>query len=223
MKQIKENTLAVSFVCPTDVVEGQPVVITDDLEVAAISGAADDGLVGNVAAHEAGAASCTVSTRFRERRDDRVADQTDAPDVGPFVYDDAGAVIGYVEASHVNLPAGLVIKKPATMEIYCSKQGPFTITGSTNDGFKMQIGGELADTITLAAGSDLTAAEIATDINGKISYGTVVALPGNRLKIVADSPYQNIAIQTVANDCYSTLGLLVADNQCSLVVETLEY
>lgn len=223
MKQIKEDTLGVSFVCPTDIEIGEPVVITDDLEVAAISGAADDNHIGNVVAHEAGEATCTVSTKFRERRDDRVADETDAPPVGPFVYASDGDVIEYVEASHVNLPAGIIIKKPDVCEIYCALPGPYTITGSSNDGFKLQVGGQLADDIVLAAGTDLTAAQIATDMNGKLNYGTVVALPGNRLKIVADNPYEDLDIQATTNDCYATLGLTVGETQCPLVVETLEY
>ena len=223
MKQIKENTLAVSFVCPTDIEIGEPVVISDDLTVAAISGAADDRLVGNVVAHEAGEAVCTVSTRFRERRDDRVADETDAPPVGPFVYDDAGAVIEYVEASHDKLPAGLLISRPPVVSIEGTEKETFDITLSTNDAFKIKIGAGSSQQDVLAAGTGKTAAQIAADINGKTTDLTCSATTDGRLVITADDPYADIEIETVAANCYATLGLTVGVTHCSLVVETLEY
>jgi hypothetical protein len=223
MHQIKEDTLAISFVCPTTIDIGDPVVISDDLTVAAIAGTAEDGLVGNVVQHEADAAVCTVSTRFRARRDDRVADETDAPPVGPFVYAADGDVIEYVEASHDHLPAGLIISKPPALAIEGTVQELFTITGSSNDGFSIKVGGGASQPITLAAGADKTAAQIATDINGKTTDITCSATDDGRLVITADAAYNDLEIETVANDCYSTLGLTIAVNHCSLVVETLEY
>lgn len=223
MKQVKENTLAVSFVCPTDITIGEPVVISDDLTVAAISGAADDCLIGNVCSHEAGEAVCTVSTRFRERRDDRVADETDAPPVGPFVYAADGDVIEYVEASHDKLPAGVIISKPPPLAIKGTVKEPFTITLDTNDDFTITVGAGSSQPIALAAGTDLTAAQIATDINGKTTDITCSADDWGYLVITADDPYADLELEAATYPCYATLGLEVGVNHCSLVVETLEY
>ena len=73
MKQKLSDVLAIELICPTTVEVGDVVVISDDKEVAAISGAGALTIVGTVCAHKASATVCTVETRFRERRDDRLA------------------------------------------------------------------------------------------------------------------------------------------------------
>jgi len=104
MYQKRSEVLAVKFTCPTTVGVGDPVVISDDLTVAAISGAGSTSIIGTVCQHLDGAAYCTVETKFRERRDDRVAGAECA--VGPFVFDANGEVIAYDADSHD--PAAIV-------------------------------------------------------------------------------------------------------------------
>ena len=98
MYQKLQDVIAIAVTCPTTVDIGDPVVMSDDNTVAAISGAGEV-VVGVVCQHETGAAVCTIETRFRERRDDRVVGSADCV-VGPFVYDATGDVITYDSASH---------------------------------------------------------------------------------------------------------------------------
>ena len=108
MKQKLSDVLAIEVICPTTVSVGDVVVITDDKEVAAISGAGALTIVGTVCAHKASATVCTVETRFRERRDDRLAGATCA--VGPFVWNASGKAIAYDANTHDPAAiAGLVI------------------------------------------------------------------------------------------------------------------
>lgn len=108
MYQKRSEVLAIRVTCPTTVEIGDVVVIDDDLECAAISGAGSTSILGTVCQHLDEADYCTVETRFRERRDDRLAGAAVA--VGPFVFDAAGKVIAYAPLSHDPAAiAGLVI------------------------------------------------------------------------------------------------------------------
>lgn len=98
MYQKLQDVIAIEVTCPSTVTKGDPVVMSDDNTVAAISGAGQV-IVGTVCVHEADAVVCTIETRFRERRDDRVCG-ADATTVGPFVFDALGKVIAYASASH---------------------------------------------------------------------------------------------------------------------------
>ena len=131
-KQKLQEVLAFNFACADSIAEGQVVEITGDLTVAVPTGAGSLKVVGTVvrkkghlmsnAGNVYGAtpatvtggapAECTVETRFRERRDDRVSGAAVA--VGPFVFDANGAVIAYNASVHS--PAairGLVITHAA--------------------------------------------------------------------------------------------------------------
>lgn len=72
MIQSNNNVLAVRFTCATTVDVGDIVEITADNTVAALSGVSIK-VVGCVVSHAYGATECVVATRFRERRDDRIA------------------------------------------------------------------------------------------------------------------------------------------------------
>lgn len=108
MYQRLSDVLAISVTCPSSVDVGDVVVISDDLTCAAISGAGSTAILGTVCKHLDGETTCTVETRFRERRDDRLAGAQVA--VGPFVWNAAGKAIAYDAASHdPSAIAGLVI------------------------------------------------------------------------------------------------------------------
>ena len=191
MKQ-KINTLAVGFICPAGVVVGQPVKISDDLTVAALDAAGEVGIVGNVAVHLALALSCTVETRFRERRDDRIAAAATA--VGPFVWDADMKVIPYTKQQIASVTG---TEDDATFEV---------IEGS-NDKFKVTIGSGGAQTFTLTPGSARTMDQIVADFAA--ATGFVASKSSGKLKLTATQDNVNIIIGTVTNDAYTLLGFTV--------------
>lgn len=193
MYQRKEKVLAVSVTCPTTVDVGDPVVLYDDLEVKAISAAADNKLLGTVCKHLDGAAVCTVETRFRERRDDRVA----AADigVGPFVWDANGKAVAFTQAFQATVTG--------------TAEETYAITLDTNDHVKVSINGGSGQDITLTAGETRTAAQVAADINAVATGFTADGTTGY-VKLTADNIGEDLAIQTVTHDAYTTLGFTVA-------------
>lgn len=109
MIQELKTVIAVSFSCPSTIEEGDVVEITGDNEVDAISGANSLKVVGSVCAHRYKDTTCTVSTRFLARRDNREAGEDVA--VGPFVFGSGSKVHAYDPENHS--PAaicGLVIR-----------------------------------------------------------------------------------------------------------------
>ena len=109
MIQSNNNVLAVRFTCANTVDVGDIVEITTDNTVAAIS-AASAKIVGCVVSHAYGATECVVATRFRERRDDRVAAENFAA-CAPFYFGADNKV--YLWETGTDKPeviGGLVIK-----------------------------------------------------------------------------------------------------------------
>lgn len=106
MYQKIDNVLAVAFTCAADTLAvGDVVEISADNTVVKRT-LASTKVVGTVAA--AFGTGCTINTRFRERRDDRVAGAAVA--VGPFVWDADGKAIAFASETHsVAAIAGLVI------------------------------------------------------------------------------------------------------------------
>ena len=118
MIQRLREVLAINFACDDSIKEGDIVEITGDLVIAKPTVAGSMKIVGNVCRKKGylnsnannawptpqggvtgGApAECTVETRFRERRDDRVSGAAVA--VGAFVFDANGNVINYVAGTH---------------------------------------------------------------------------------------------------------------------------
>lgn len=108
MKQKLSDVLAVEMVCPTSIAVGDVVIIDDDKEIIKNNAAGSLKIVGTVATHKASATTCVVETKFRERRDDRVAGAACA--VGPFVWDGNMKAIAYDANTHDGAAiAGLVI------------------------------------------------------------------------------------------------------------------
>jgi len=116
MKQRLSDVLAVEFICPTSIEVGDVVVIASSGTVAAISGAGQTTKVGTVCAHTDAAAYCTVETRYRERRDDRLSGAAIA--VGPFVWNAAGKAIAYDSNTHdPSAIAGLAITSASAGDV----------------------------------------------------------------------------------------------------------
>ena len=81
----KSDVLAKKFSCASTINEGDVVEISGAGIVALPSAAASLSIVGTVSIHEKDALFCTVDTKFREYREDRVAGE--AIDAGsPFVH-----------------------------------------------------------------------------------------------------------------------------------------
>lgn len=108
MKQKLSDVLAIELSCPANIAVGDVVTISASKEVIKLAAAGALNIVGTVCVHKNGATSCTIETRFRERRDDRVSGA--AVPVGPFVWDATGKVIAYDANNHDPAAiAGLVI------------------------------------------------------------------------------------------------------------------
>ena len=97
MNQAVQDILAISVACPTDIEDGDVVKISGDYAVVKNTDIGSVNVAGVVCAHIPGAASCTVATRFRERRDDRVAGVAVTP--GGFVWGPLNKVYPYSGAS----------------------------------------------------------------------------------------------------------------------------
>lgn len=114
MEQKLQNVLAVKFTCAGTENKNDVVEITGNNTVAVPSGAGSIKVVGTV--DRIYGTECTVSTRFRERRDDRLSGAAVA--VGPFVFNSAGKVIAYDADTHSPLAVrGLVIKAAGSADL----------------------------------------------------------------------------------------------------------
>ena len=109
MKQKLSDVIAISAACLSTIAVGDVVTISASNTVIKLAAAGSLAIVGTVACHEASALTCTIETRFRERRDDRLSGAAIA--VGPFVWNSAGKAIAYTSVSHDPASiAGLCIK-----------------------------------------------------------------------------------------------------------------
>jgi len=139
MSNNKAPCLAVSFTCPSDIEVGDPVVISSsDYTVAAISAEADVKHIGTVVKHEDSATTCTVETKFRERRDDRTAAAVFAN--GPFVWDATGKAAAYTAES--------------TVSVTGTETGPYAVVTGSNDKIKLNVNGGASQTFTLTAAAN---------------------------------------------------------------------
>lgn len=112
-----DNVLAISMTCQSTDAVGDVVQIKSDLVCEKIDDAGSTKIIGTIVkkitAGEYGwdgaATTCTIETRFRCRRDDRISGAAIA--VGPFVFDADMKAIAYSSASHDPASiAGLCIK-----------------------------------------------------------------------------------------------------------------
>jgi hypothetical protein len=110
MKQRLDNILAVSFTCPAGIAVGDVAIMdTAPKTVKKVDAAGSLKIVGVVSVHFGTDLFCTVDTKYRERRDNRVSGAAIAAP-GPFVFDAAGKVILYNASTHDPAAiAGMVI------------------------------------------------------------------------------------------------------------------
>jgi len=98
MIQKLSDVIAVEMICPADIEIGDVTTISAAKTVIKLAEAGSLKIVGTVCVHQGTDLFCTIETRFRERRDDRVSGASLA--VGPYVYDASGKVINYDAATH---------------------------------------------------------------------------------------------------------------------------
>ncbi|MGC8602144.1 MAG: hypothetical protein ACP5VS_00480 [Desulfomonilaceae bacterium] len=227
MNQGVQDILAISFACPTDIEVGDVVKISGDNAVVKNTDLGSVNVVGVVCAHIPGAASCTVATRFRERRDDRLAGVTVTP--GGFVWGPLNRAYPYSGASCASVTG--------------ANAETFAIVAATSDVVGVKVGGDEVQTFTLTAGAAITAAQIAADIN-PAAVGFVVtvntdgklvftALKVNQtLEITAETHTANTVLGLTAgvtlggsssHDPSAFAGLIIKGASSGSAIETLEY
>lgn len=118
--------------------------------------------------------------------------------------------------------AGLVIKLPAGASVTSTVAGPYDVEQGTNDALKLSVGGGASQDFTLTAGLGRTPQQICDDINATAVGFQAVVVPGSLVKLVAQSPWEAIEIEAVANDAYDTLGFTVGVVAAPTIIETLE-
>jgi hypothetical protein len=197
MKQPNSRTLAVVLACPADIAVGDPVEISGSLACAKPAAAASIKMVGLVEAHALGATECTVWTRFRERRDDRVAAAEVPP--GPFVFDATMKLVKYTGATFGYLLG--------------TATEPFLPVTGVTDTIKCHEEGQSAETFVLAA-TDVTAVLIANKINATALHVVASAVAG-ALKIAAKTLDKDLILEAVTHDDYTELGLTASTGAAS--------
>lgn len=190
MYQEINNVLGVSFSCPTTIAEGDVVEIVDDNEVAAITGFSTN-IVGVVCAHRDSDTTCTVSTRFQRRSDERVAGEDVV--VGPFVFGADNEVYQYI-------PATAATHTGANAET-------FAIVLNTSDVLGVKVGGDEVQSITLTAGATLTAAAIVAEINATAVGFLASETAAHKIKLTATGVNQSLEITAETHSCNTVLGL----------------
>ena len=226
MYQRKGKVLSIGFTCPTTIEVGDVAVITSsDNTIAKVASEGSIKVVGTVSAHEDGASTCVVETRFRERRDDRVAAAVFAN--GPFVWDGnmkaaayaAGtiaAVTGTAEGPFTltaTAPTPAVGSASETFDFEAAAGGtvtsgnaPFTFEVGVSDAFKIKIGTAAAQDFTLS-GAAQTAAQVATQFAAGVGF-TATAV-GTTVVFQATADTDDLEIVTVAANAYTVMGLTV--------------
>lgn len=191
MNQAIQDILAVSFSCPTDIEVGDVVRISGNNAVVKNTEVGAVDVVGVVCAHIPGAASCTVATKFRERRDDRLAGV--GLTVGGFVWGPSNFAYQYSGASCASVTG--------------SNAETFAIVADTSDVVGIKIGGDEKQTFTLTAGAARTAVQVAADINPTAS-GFVVTVSADKKPVFsALNVNQSIEVTAETHSANTVLGL----------------
>lgn len=193
MSTFLENILAKSFICAKNVlVVGDDVKLSADGTVAKIT--APSALhVGRVAVYTEDAEKCTVATKFRDFRNDRVAGE--AVTFGPFVLGADGKVYSAVAGEKCEVEGDA---------------GPFAIVGSTSDVVGVKYKGGSLQSFTLTAGSARTIAQICADINATASGFKAISGTDAKLTLVADEIGATIEVTTETHTANTVLGLTAA-------------
>lgn len=94
-----------------------------------------------------------------------------------------------------------------------TEAGPFSFVTGESDGFSIQVGSGLPQSVTLV-GSDQTAEEVIAQINDATS-DLVATVVSDKVCITANGMYDDIEILTVDDDAYTALGFEVGVNAAS--------
>lgn len=134
------------------------------------------------------------------------------------------ATIESVDQSHSAAAiGGIVIAQPLATYIEGSKIGTFAIVNGSADALKIKIGSNSSETFDLTAGTARMASQVVTDINTTaVNFVASVSYLG-RIVLTALQPWDDIEIESVANDAYDVLGFSIGTTTASKTVTTLEY
>jgi len=194
------------------VVVGQVLDISDHLTAAALSIDGSVNVLGTVAVHLADATTCTLNTRFRERRDDREAGE--AVTVGPYVHDADGNAVNYTRDEFVGVvgtgTGPFLVTAAAAGATIGTDDGPVSIADAINNQLKVTVGTGDPQTIALATGPALEMVEIQNDINATAVGFTAGVDGGGHLVLTADDTADDLEVVEVTGDCYTALGLTAA-------------
>jgi hypothetical protein len=191
MNQGVQDILAVSFACPTTIEVGDVVKISGDNAVIKNTDIGSVAVVGTVCAHIPGAAYCTVATRFRERKDDRLAGVIVTH--GAFVWGPLNRAYPYSGASCASVTA--------------ANAGTFAVVAATSDVVGIKVGGDEKQTFTLTAGAARTAAQIASEINATAVGFVVTVNADDKPVFTALNVNQSIEVTTETHSANTVLGL----------------
>lgn len=186
-----QDILAISFACPTTIAVGDVVKISGDNAVVKNTDIGSVNIAGVVCAHVPGAASCTVATRFRERRDDRLAGVTVTP--GGFVWGPLNKAYPYSGASCASVTG--------------ANAETFAVVSATSDVVGLKIGGDEKQTFTLTAGAARTAAQVAGEINATAVGFIVTVATDGKLVFTALNVNQSLEITAETHTANTVLGL----------------
>jgi len=191
MNQGLQDILAISLACPTTIEVGDAVKISGDNAVVKNTEIGSVNVAGVVCAHIPGAASCTVATRFRERRDDRLAGVAVTP--GAFVWGPLNRAYPYTGASCASVTSSLA-------ETYA-------IVSATSDVVSVKIGGDEKQVFTLTAGAARTATQVAAEINATAVGFVVTVATDGKLVFTALQINQSIEVTAETHTANTVLGL----------------
>lgn len=118
---------------------------------------------------------------------------------------------------------GVVICGPEPLSVTGGIAGPYLVANGVSDAFKVTVGSNGTETFDLTAGTARTAAQVAADINATASSFTAEATYLGQVKITANVAWEDIVIESVANDAYTALGFTEGTYSASSIVTTLEY
>lgn len=174
--------------------EGDRVEITSDRKVQRVSSIGSATELGTVLTIRAALTECVVACEGQFNRQDRVAGETVVP--GKFVYGPSNKVYQYTQAA----PASFV----------GSTTGPKTVTVDTDDTIKVTLENGDAQTVVITAGTNLTFAAIAAELNASLVGITAFVDASGHIGLRADSIGKAITVGAVTHDAYTLLGWTAA-------------
>lgn len=198
-KRQTSDMLSVAFNYDTEPAEGSIVEITSARKVQALTASGRSKIVGEVGPVRSDLLECTIYTKFRSNRQDRVAGEAVA--IGPFVFGAGNLVYQYSPGAKA-LVTG-------------STTGVKTYVVDTSDVVKIKYGGETSQTFTITAGTDVPMATVAAEINAT-AVGFTAGVDGTgHFTLTGDEIGKPIEVEAVTHDAYTLLGLTAGITRCA--------